>query len=161
MTGSMKTIPIRIPVQGQEPNMACPVVSGIASLLLAKNPNLRSNEVYSILRNSAVTELDWGTIAPPNNQYGYGRVDAFRAILSISRGDVNNDGVVADLSDIMYLLDYSFGIPSGPAPFPEQLLGDANCDGSVDVSDINYLVEYALGNPAGPAPVNPCFEFGD
>jgi serine protease len=62
---------------------AQPLVAGTAALLLAKDSTLTSSQVYAIIRHSAVTDLAWGTITPPSTQYGYGRVDAFRAVLSI------------------------------------------------------------------------------
>lgn len=137
---------------------ACPVVSGTASLLLSKDSTLSGQAVHYILRNSAVKHLDWGTITPPSTQYGYGRVDAFRAVLSISRGDINNDGQsFPDLADLVYLINYL--MLGGPEPFPSVLLADVNCDGQVDLSDLNYLVDHQIFG--GPPPVNPCFEFGD
>lgn len=155
------------PPSSNDPNYDCrfggtsgaaPIVAGVASLVLAKNPTLTSQDVYDILRNSAVTHLDWGTITPPNDEYGYGRVDAFRAVLSISRGDINNDGQsFSDLSDLIYLVNYL--MLGGPDPFPSVLLADVNCDGQVDLSDLNYLVDHQIFG--GPPPVNPCFKFGD
>ena len=135
---------------------ACPIVSGVASLILAKDPSLTANEVYNILRYSAQTELDWGTVTPPDYQYGYGRVDAFRAILSLARGDADNSDAY-DISDLVFLVDFLFH--SGAAPFPSVLLGDSNCDSSVDVDDLTYLIAFIFGDPAGPAPVKPCFEY--
>ncbi len=85
---------------------ACPVVSGTAALLMSKDTTLNFQGYYYLLRYSAVTDLDWGTITPPNNQYGYGRVDAFRSILSISRGDINNDNVIGSAIDLTLMVDY-------------------------------------------------------
>jgi serine protease len=133
---------------------ACPVVSGIAALLLSKDTTLGAQAIYYILRNSAQTNLDWGSITPPDNQYGYGRVDAFRAILSLSRGDVNNSGTIS-VSDVTSLAAYLYGF--GPEPFPSVLLGDCDCSGTVNMSDVTYLVSYLHGY--GPPPVKPCFEF--
>ena len=51
----------------------------------------------------------------PSTQYGYGRVDGFRAVLSLSRtGDVNNNGTGPDVQDLTYLVNYMF--KGGPAP---------------------------------------------
>jgi subtilisin family serine protease len=138
---------------------ACPVVSGTAALILAKDSMLTVYDfelpgVYSILRYSAVTDLDWGSITPPDNQYGYGRVDAFRAILSLSRGDVNNRGGIS-VPEVTSLAAYLYGF--GPEPFPSVLLGDCDCSGTVNMSDVTYLVSYLHGY--GPPPVKPCFEF--
>lgn len=83
---------------------ACPLVSGSAALLMSKNPALNFEAYYYILRHSAVTDLDTGSFTPPNNEYGWGRVDAFRAILSLSHGDVNNSGGVPDIADLVYLV---------------------------------------------------------
>ena len=135
---------------------AAPVVSGVAALLISKDSNLTAQKVYDILRFSAVTELDSDTITPPDTAYGYGRVDAFRAILSISRGDINNDNVIGSAIDLVLMVDFIFR--GGPPPFPSPLIGDCNCDGTAnDIVDMNYLVDYVFR--AGPAPVNPCFEF--
>jgi len=69
-------------------------------------------------------------------------------------GNANADGAEnINISDITYLVEYSFGIPLGPAPpCPEE--GNANGDGegNINISDITYLVEYLFGIPLGPAP---------
>jgi len=132
---------------------ACPVVSGIAALLLARNPNLNSERIYYILRMSAVTDLDWGSITAPNNEYGYGRVDAFRAMLAITRGDANNDDHV-NLADASYIINYAF--KGGPPPKPDEGTGDANCDGLVDLSDAIFVINYVF--KGGPEPAI-CFEY--
>jgi len=135
---------------------AAPIVSGVASLLLARDPTLTRQEVYYILRNSAVTDLDWGGITPPDNQYGYGRVDAFRTILSIARGNVDNQNGI-DIGDLTALIDYLF--ITHTKPFPSVLLGDCDCDGIVDISDLNYLIAHFFEN--GDPPEIPCFNYGD
>ncbi|MFH1700816.1 MAG: S8 family serine peptidase [Candidatus Zixiibacteriota bacterium] len=135
---------------------AAPIVSGIASLLLARKPNLTVDQIYDILRNSAVTELESGTITPPDYYYGYGRVDAYRAMLSITRGDANNDGSV-NISDAVYINNKIF--KGGPDPMPHMLTGDANCDGYTNVGDVTYIINLVF--KGGPPPPCPCFEYGD
>jgi subtilisin family serine protease len=133
---------------------ACPVVAGTASLLLARDSSLTSQQIYDILRYSAVTELDNDeTITPPDTLYGYGRVDAFRAMLAITRGDATNDGSV-NVGDPVYLLNFIF--EDGPTPQPDILTGDANCSGDIDVSDAVYIINYIFRE--GPAPPI-CFEY--
>ncbi|MDH4156111.1 MAG: M28 family peptidase, partial [candidate division Zixibacteria bacterium] len=58
-----------------------------------------------------------------------------------------------NISDVAYLVDYLFGIPTGPPP-PCPAEGNANGDASekTNVSDITYLVTYLFGIPAGPPP---------
>jgi hypothetical protein len=115
-------------------------------------------EVYEILKKSAVRELDWTEGVPidtPHVEYGYGRVDAFRAVLSISRGDVSNDNKL-NLADITRLIAWVYA--GGEAPFPSPDLGDVNCNGKIGLSDITWLISHVyLG---GPPPVKPCFEYG-
>ncbi|MEW6052087.1 MAG: S8 family serine peptidase [Candidatus Zixiibacteriota bacterium] len=129
---------------------ACPVVSGTASLLLSRDSMLTADVVYEILRYSAVPI--GATV--PNDTFGYGRVDAFRAVLSIAHGDATNDGAI-DISDLTAV--YEFLCCSGPDFFPSHLLGDCDCDGFVDISDVVWLVDMLFEN--GPAPVKPCYEF--
>jgi len=136
---------------------AAPVVAGVASLLLARDPDLTAQEVYDILENSAVTNLDWGSITPPDDEYGYGRVDAYRAILSIARGDANNDANIT-VSDVSFLIAYMYE-GSGQPPWPDSLLGDANCNGTLTIGDIGLLIDH-LFITLEPLPL-PCFEFND
>ncbi len=65
-------------------------------------------------------------------------------------GDVNADQAV-NLIDILYLIDYKYGTPPGPAPQPEES-GDVNHDGAINLIDILYLIDYKYGTPPGPAP---------
>jgi hypothetical protein len=131
---------------------ACPLVAGVASLIMAKWPLVSAPGVYNILKHSAVP-LPIG-VTGPNPRFGYGRVDAFRAVLSISHGDVNNDGVINSI-DLSSLVNYLTG--GGFTPFPSVLLGDWNCSGAVDSADLAALVSYLTGR--GSAPVKPCFAF--
>lgn len=136
---------------------ACPLVSGTAALLLSKDSTLSAQAVYYILRNSADTSLDWGNITPGNWEYGYGRLDAFRAVLSLARGDANNDGTIS-IADVSFLIDYLFGSGQNP-PWPDRLLGDANCDADVTIGDVSLLVDHLFINLI-PLPL-PCFAYND
>ena len=134
------------------------MVACVASLLIAKDSFLTAEEVYTILRGSAVRELAWNGGVPidtPNYEYGYGRVDAFRAVLSISHGDVTNDGAM-NLADITFLIDWMYH--AGPTPFPSPDLGDIDCDRKATLNDITKLIEFVY--QGGPPPVKPCFKYG-
>jgi hypothetical protein len=65
-------------------------------------------------------------------------------------GDVNGDRVI-NVSDVIYLINYKFLVPPGPAPVPLEA-GDANCDGVISVTDVVYLINYLFLVPPGPPP---------
>jgi len=137
---------------------AAPIVSGAAALLLSKKPTLTAQQVYNILDSSAVTQLAWGPLPDtPHVEYGYGRVDAFRAILSISRGDLNNDGAIGNILDQTFLVNRIFR--GGPYPFPSPLMDDCNCDGTANnILDLTFLIDFIFRG-SGIPPKNPCFKF--
>jgi len=85
--------------------------------------------------------------------YGYGRLNAFRALLAISRGDANNDKSLT-MADIIYLVNFLFKF--GPIPVPVVEMGDANCDGVVTVADVVYLNAYLF--KGGPKPAL-CYKY--
>lgn len=55
---------------------SCPLVAGVCALLLQKNPSLTPMEVLQILRSTASLSSN------PNNEYGWGIIDALDAINS-------------------------------------------------------------------------------
>jgi len=82
----------------QGTSMAAPHFTGVVALMLEQNPNLTYEEVFTILQNSAV--VDGITGAVPNNNFGYGRIDAYAALQSIitSVDDDNSVPVAFSLS---------------------------------------------------------------
>jgi uncharacterized repeat protein (TIGR01451 family) len=76
--------------------------------------------------------------------------DACTRTLTYIRGDVNSDGVI-NVTDVVYLINYLFLVPPGPAPQP-LAAGDANCDGTINVTDVVYLINYLFLVPPGPPP---------
>jgi len=66
------------------------------------------------------------------------------------RGDVNGDWKI-NITDVVYLINYLFLIPPGPAPVPQEA-GEANCDGVINVTDVVYLINYLFLVPPGPPP---------
>lgn len=132
---------------------ACPLAAGTAALILSRRPELNVEEVYDILRYSAKTKLALDTIVPPDPGYGYGKLNAFRALLAVSRGDADNSKVI-NIIDVTYII--SFIYKGGPPPTPDLLMGDARCDGVVNILDVNYLIQYLWYS--GPKP-EICFEY--
>ncbi|UCD18457.1 MAG: hypothetical protein JSV44_05985 [Candidatus Zixiibacteriota bacterium] len=79
---------------------------------------------------------------------------AFSINAAFTCGDVNRDEDI-NLLDILYLIDYIYGNPIGPAPDPPESGDVNNGDGETNLLDILYLVSYIYGNPQGPEPVCP------
>jgi hypothetical protein len=138
---------------------ACPQVSGIAVQLMLRRPDMIGDpdRVRRIIRLSSERE-QYGEddTLRVNNYVGWGRVNADRALLAVTRGDADNNGAI-DIDDIVYLCAFIF--ESGPAPEPHIGSGDANCSGGapdVDVDDVVYLVTYIF--QGGPEPCD-CFKY--
>jgi len=141
-------------------SFAAPQAAGIAGLVLARRPDLKGDpdKLIEILRFSTD---DGGTPCQIDSSFsvelGYGRLDAFRAMLAISRGDLDNDAEIT-ISDLIYMTEYMFN--SGPDPVPHVLVADVNCDCEhlIDISDFVYLVDYMF--VGGPPPII-CYKYWD
>lgn len=138
-------------------SISSPQAAAIAGLVLAKRPDFKNkpDTLAMILRYStddgaAPCTLD---TVRHDDEIGYGRLDAYRALHSVSRGNVNNVGII-DLSDLSYLVN--FVTASGPAPKPDMYIGDVNCDCAVDLGDISLLVGFLTGQIAA---IPLCFRF--
>jgi serine protease len=130
---------------------AAPQVAGIAALILLHRPNLigQTATIREIIRQSANDRGSPGW----DEYYGWGRVNADRAIMSVVRGDNNNDGIV-DISDAVYLINRIFS--GGAPPMPYKGVADANCDHSIDISDVVYLISHIF---SGGQPPRVCYHY--
>lgn len=68
--------------------------------------------------------------------------------------DASPDGQI-DITDLVYLVNYMFGVPSGPVPSPYEA-GNIDCAGEIDIADLVYMVNYMFGVPSGPEPCAYC-----
>ena len=136
-------------------SFSAPYVSGEVALIKGQYRKLypygqfTNKQLMNIIRWSAedsmynpVSDTTWD-----DSLYGYGRINAFRGMLAVSRGEVNHDHVIS-VADITYLVAYLF--QGGPMPVPVKAIGDANCDGLVNVLDTVYLVNFLFKQ--GPKP---------
>ena len=62
-------------------SMASPVVAGIIALWLQAKPDLTPAQVIEVISRTATHPVD--TMAYPNNQYGYGQIDAYEGLLEV------------------------------------------------------------------------------
>ncbi len=75
-------------------SMAAPHVSGVAALILDANPTFAVDEIYDILKDTAVW-YDYYHSEPPCTRYGWGRIDAFEAV-SVAVLESGIEGYVTD-----------------------------------------------------------------
>ena len=91
---------------------ATPHIAGVAALMLQKNPTLTYNDVYNIMLDNA--EQLGGTI--PNNDYGWGRVDALAAVNAVPQLQQEYISQIGyDFSEIPNLgttVEFYFGLKS-------------------------------------------------
>ena len=132
---------------------SCAMVAGITALLLSRRPDLLDGcapyeTLRDVLTGSAVDLGDPGK----DPLYGAGRANAYRALLAVIRGDVNNDGVL-DALDLNQLIDMLF---FGGSATLDPRTADIDCSGFNDALDLNDLIDCLFFD--GPAP-RICFEY--
>lgn len=124
-------------------SMSAPVVTGAVALWLQANPNLSTDDVRNVLKNTSYRD---GYVTGPNSErWGYGKLDVnagIRFILNIvdKNGDVNGDSEI-NISDINALIDIIMG---GRADEITIKRADVNDDSEVNVSDVNSLIDIIL-----------------
>ncbi|MDH4222905.1 MAG: S8 family serine peptidase [candidate division Zixibacteria bacterium] len=149
---------------------SCAFGSGVASLVMTHRKKLMPAEtlttdmIYEVIRHTADDTVgntySWGELEDTpcwDQYYGWGRANAFKALVSVSHGDADNSSQIS-IADINYLIAHIF--QGGPPPVPVLEMGDANCDGSVTLSDAVYLINYLFkGGTRPPLCYNDCSEF--
>ena len=63
-------------------SMAAPVVTGITALMLEADPTLTANQIKTLIRNNAYTDIHTGSV--PNNIWGWGKVDAHESVKAVA-----------------------------------------------------------------------------
>jgi subtilisin family serine protease/outer membrane protein assembly factor BamB len=63
---------------------ATPLASGVAGLMLSRNPDLTSAQVRQLLRDTADEVGPETYVAGRNDRYGHGRINAYQAVLASS-----------------------------------------------------------------------------
>jgi len=140
-------------------SISAPFVSGLAALIKGQHlklwgPTITNSQIETVLDSSCDSIYHLPGNAPYIGKLGSGRINTFKALLAVSRGDVNNSHTI-NLGDVASLGKYINGIPGyDPIPVPE--MGDVNCDGKIDYADCIYLANYIFG--VGPKPPI-CFRY--
>jgi len=146
---------------------SCAIAAGIAARVLARAPEAKGGTwdqpgaygrtfdyIRDVLTGSA-DDMAGGDNTPCwDVEYGYGRVNAHKAMIAVAGGDPNNSGTI-DVDDVTYLIAYIF--TGGAAPEPHLAAGDADCSGEISIDDVVYLIAYIF--TGGPGPRAACFEW--
>ena len=138
---------------------ATAVMAGTAALVLARRTDLwfKANEaenVSYVLRGSSEDQIgDQYDSQGWDMYYGHGRVNAYRALLSVVRGDMDNDAEYTAL-DLGWMSDYLFA--GGPPPVLDDCVVDMDCDGFGTALDMGVLIDILYASQPPPAP---CFVY--
>ena len=73
---------------------SCPVVAGVAALVLSVNPSLTPQQVFNTLTSTADKVGGYTYVSGKCNQMGYGRVNAYAAVQAVCPPIVNFIGTV-------------------------------------------------------------------
>lgn len=108
-----------------------------------------ADTIKNILYNTAED------VGPPGDDWatGHGRVNAYRALLSVIHGDVNNDAEY-NVLDVVGVVNVAFrGFPR-PSWYPGVI--DLDCSGLCDVTDVVKTVDIVF---RGANPPPPCYRW--
>ena len=121
----------------QGTSMAAPHVSAVAALIYSLKPDSTTEQVYSLLKDTA-NNVDIPGYASNSEWYGAGLLDAEAAVKAVGgggsddlEGDLTGDGRV-DIEDLEAIVDL-LGADSIVADFVE--------DGVINIFDLEYVVD--------------------
>jgi subtilisin family serine protease len=85
---------------------ACPLAAGVAALVLSANPNLTWRQVRRVLEQSA-DKIDTAggaySALGHSTKYGYGRVNASRAVQLAAAGGPDTPGILDQAASVYHL----------------------------------------------------------
>lgn len=91
---------------GDGTSFSCPLVAGVSALILQRNPNLTPLQVREALRETASKSNN------PDNDYGWGIINALNAVYYYSLTDVDNDNIEVIPED--FALNQNYPNPFNP-----------------------------------------------
>ncbi|MBD3332248.1 S8 family serine peptidase [candidate division GN15 bacterium] len=123
-------------------SFSTPFVAGVAALALSKDPDRSLQSVRQLMTDAARIELAGGTIVAPDIYYGWGLIDAWETVASLSIGDLDGSGE-RDSTDLQLMSDFVNGNQNGgwgpPTAGLSNRLADINCDGTVSILDLSAM----------------------
>jgi subtilisin family serine protease len=132
-----------------------PQVAALAVLIRSRRPSLAcdtcsAEAIYEVIRHSSEDQISPDDSVGYDYVYGWGRINAARALLAVVRGDADNNGII-NISDATRITNYVFD--GTPPPIPHVLTGDADGNGHVNISDAVRIVNYVFSG-APPPPIS-------
>jgi subtilisin family serine protease len=119
-------------------SMAAPHVSGVAGLILSRNPNLS----YSRVKSAILDSVD--RVGPATQIPFGGRLNATAALGQVClAGDLNKDGRV-DLTDVVFALQTAAGLDHGSGSQP-CLTADVDRDDQIGLAEAIYGLKVLSG----------------
>lgn len=127
-------------------SFSTPLVAAICGLVQAVE-SISPEAMELHIRATATRELAWGTLETPDPVYGYGRIDAYTAVLNLSLGDMNLSGTL-DVDDLSVVASLAASEDVQQDVIRRQ--ADMNGDAVVDQADVEILSGLLFGGNGSP-----------
>lgn len=144
-------------------SMACPYVSGLASLLFAQVPTLTNVQVYHIITSTADDQVGKPSEDTPgwDQYYGYGRINAYKALTYVTTPELEigqilgGTGITAKLTNIRWTaatsISWNISVTGGFFVSPRlftgtlgSLAGGASSDLTMSVFGIGFGIIFPM-----------------
>ncbi|MEH7336105.1 S8 family serine peptidase [Neobacillus drentensis] len=120
-------------------SMAGPHTSGLVALLLQANSSLKVEEIEQIIKETATPCTDSEYPTTPNNGYGFGVINAFKAVTSIMQGISEIKGQVSqDAEDTVLPTFNHIPVTEAYGGLEQKLKIDVQDNVSVETVDLQY-----------------------
>jgi PKD repeat protein len=112
------------------------------SIAFSAGSGLISIDTQTVIGRKTTVSSIWGDYFPDSYRAG-------KLLIGCAYGDVNCDGMIANILDLTYYVDHIFR----GGPTTDLLGGDVNANGARNIIDLTYLVDRIFrGGPPPPPP---------